>query len=177
MPAERAARRSGNPARSSGAPALGRRTYQKGLQTFVWKADDDNDDELSFDVFYRREGETAWKLLEERPDRPHPGVGHDSVPNGTYVIEGGRLGPPSNPRDTALDGELESGSFEIDNTPPAVTLGALRARRHARRRARSRCAMPIRAVTRVEYSLDAQRWQPAFSARRHPRRPAGTVRR
>src|SRR5204862_997298 len=26
------------------APALGRKVYQKGLQTFVWKADDENDD-------------------------------------------------------------------------------------------------------------------------------------
>ena len=44
-----------------GAPALGRRIYQKGLQTFVWKADDDNGDELSYDVFYRREGDTTWR--------------------------------------------------------------------------------------------------------------------
>src|SRR6266545_403877 len=28
---------------SGGTPALGRRIYQKGLQTFVWKADDEND--------------------------------------------------------------------------------------------------------------------------------------
>ena len=28
------------------SPALGRRIYQKGLQTFVWKADDENDDRL-----------------------------------------------------------------------------------------------------------------------------------
>ena len=30
--------------------SLGRRTYQKGLQTIVWRADDENDDELSYDV-------------------------------------------------------------------------------------------------------------------------------
>src|SRR5262249_30720161 len=43
---------------SAGAsPSLGRRTYQKGLQTLVWRADDENDDELVYDVMYRREGE------------------------------------------------------------------------------------------------------------------------
>ena len=36
---------------SGAAPALGRRIYQKGLQTFVWKADDENDDRLQYDVF------------------------------------------------------------------------------------------------------------------------------
>src|SRR5262249_48817601 len=40
----------------SGSPPLGRRTYHKSLQTLVWKADDENDDELSYDVLYRREG-------------------------------------------------------------------------------------------------------------------------
>ena len=40
-----------------GAPSLGRRLYQKGLQTFVWKAEDGNDDRLQYDVSYRREGE------------------------------------------------------------------------------------------------------------------------
>ena len=46
-----------------GAPPLGRRMFQRGLQTFEWKADDDNSDELSYDVFYRREGDTAWRSL------------------------------------------------------------------------------------------------------------------
>src|SRR5919202_5458723 len=45
--------------------SLGRRTYQKGLETLQWKADDENDDDLSYDVLYRREGETAWKTLRK----------------------------------------------------------------------------------------------------------------
>src|SRR6185295_3531571 len=47
---------------SSGA-ALGRRTYQQGLQTLVWRAEDGNGDTLSYDIMYRREGETAWRVL------------------------------------------------------------------------------------------------------------------
>jgi hypothetical protein len=44
----------------SQGPALGRRTYQKGLQTFQWKADDGNDDKLRLDILHRRESDTAW---------------------------------------------------------------------------------------------------------------------
>ena len=51
------------------SPSLGRRTYQKGLQTLVWKADDENDDDLVYDVLYRREGETAWKTLRKATTR------------------------------------------------------------------------------------------------------------
>src|SRR6185437_4632751 len=46
---------SASSAQSGSSPSLGRRIYQKGLQTFVWKADDDNEDKLQFDVMYRRE--------------------------------------------------------------------------------------------------------------------------
>src|SRR5438034_6136959 len=55
---------------SSGSPALGRRTYQKGLETLVWKADDENDDDLTYDVLYRRERETAWTPLRRRLTEP-----------------------------------------------------------------------------------------------------------
>ena len=52
-------------AQTGSSPSLGRRTYQKGLQTLVWRADDENDDELSYEVRYRREGETTWKVLRD----------------------------------------------------------------------------------------------------------------
>ena len=55
---------------SSSSPALGRRTYQKGLQTLVWRADDENDDDLVYDVLYRREGETEWTPLRRGLDEP-----------------------------------------------------------------------------------------------------------
>src|SRR5216117_1981391 len=53
------------PAQQGTPSSLGRRTYQKGLQTLVWKAADENDDDLVYDVLYRREGETAWKPLRK----------------------------------------------------------------------------------------------------------------
>src|SRR5213076_836731 len=53
------------PQGSGNSPALGRRTYQKGLQTLVWRADDENDDDLLYDVLFRREGEPTWKTLRK----------------------------------------------------------------------------------------------------------------
>ena len=61
--------------------ALGRRAYQKGLETLQWRADDENDDELVYDVLYRREGESSWKPLRR-------GVaGHDSRLGHEYGAE------------------------------------------------------------------------------------------
>ena len=64
-------------AQTGSSPSLGRRTYQKGLQTLVWRAGDENDDELSYEVRYRREGETTWKVLRESSRRADPRLGHD----------------------------------------------------------------------------------------------------
>ncbi|MCX6553109.1 MAG: hypothetical protein NTY02_19260, partial [Acidobacteria bacterium] len=37
----------------SSGPALGRRMYQKSLQSLLWRADDDNEDRRQYDVYYR----------------------------------------------------------------------------------------------------------------------------
>ena len=144
-----------------GAPALGRRIFQRGLQTFQWKAEDDNNDELSYDVFYRREGDTTWRTLKSDLRETLLVWDTSSVPNGTYVLKVSASDRKSNPADAALAGELESNSFEIDNVAPVVQVGPVR-------KDGARLVVPAdvrdgdSAVTKVEYSLDAQRWQPAF---------------
>jgi len=145
----------------AGGPALGRRIYQKGLQTFAWKADDDNGDELMYDVFYRREGETTWRVLKRELRETLLVWDTSSVPNGAYVLKVAASDTRANPPELALVGELESSSFEIDNVAPVVQPGTIR-------RDGTRFIVPAEirdtdsAITRVEFAVDAQRWQPAF---------------
>lgn len=138
-------------------PALGRRIYQKGLQTFVWRAEDQNDDRLQYDVFYRREGETAWRPLRRGLWDPIFVWDTTSVPDGTYVIKVEASDAPSNAPATALVGELESASFDIDNTPPRIEITA-----PAKPGSRT-IDFVVRddhsPIQRVEYSLDASRWR------------------
>jgi hypothetical protein len=143
------------------APALGRKIYQKGLQTFVWKAEDDNEDRLQFDVFYRREGETVWKPLKRGLWDPILVWDTTSVPDGTYYVKIAATDLPSNSPDTALLGELESVSFDVDNTPPAVEVqSAVRSGNNTVVKFTVRDEQS--AVSRVEYSLDGSRWQVAY---------------
>jgi sugar lactone lactonase YvrE len=143
------------------APALGRRMYQKGLQTFVWKAEDDNNDTLQYDIFYRREGETAWKVLKEDLWDPIFVWDTTSVPDGTYMIKVVASDAPSNSPAAALEGEMESTTFDVDNTPPRIELQPIR-------RERGRVTIPFvvrdeqSPVSRVEYSLDGSRWRVVY---------------
>jgi hypothetical protein len=142
-------------------PALGRRTYQKGLLTFVWRAEDENRDQLTYDVLYRREGDTAWKPLRRVIEDPIFVWDTTSVPNGRYVVQILASDLPSNAPDAALIGSLESTTFEIDNTPPVVTVSAVR-----RDANRTVIAFEVRdadsAVQKAEYSLDGDRWQTIY---------------
>ena len=146
---------------SGSAPALGRRIYQKGLQTFVWKAEDENDDRLQFDVLYRREGETAWKALHRALTDPIFVWDTTSVPDGTYFVKVAGSDAPSNSPGAALIGELESVGFDIDNTAPRIE-----AQPAARNGGKTTITFAVRdeqsPVQRVEYSLDASRWRVAY---------------
>ena len=64
--------------------------------TFVWRAEDDNGDELSYDMFYRREGETSWKLLKRGMSDQILVWDTTSVPNGRYTVRIVAADTPSN---------------------------------------------------------------------------------
>jgi hypothetical protein len=108
------------------AASLGRRTYQKNLQTIVWRAEDENDDDLVYDVLYRREGDTEWTPLRRGLDEPILVWDTTTVPNGTYFVRIVASDSPSNPADTVLAGERDSGAFQIDHTPPSISVGSVR---------------------------------------------------
>jgi hypothetical protein len=144
--------------RQGSTPPLGRRLYQKGLQTFVWKAEDGNDDRLQYDISYRREGDTAWRVLYRGGWDPIFVWDTTSVPDGTYIVKISASDAASNAPGTVLTGELESAAFDIDNTPPRVEVQPA-----ARAGSRTSIAFTVTdqqsAIQRVEYSLDASRWR------------------
>ena len=135
--------------------------YQKGLRTFVWRAEDDNKDEMTYDVFYRREGETSWKVLQRAVIDPITVWDTTSVPNGSYLLRVVASDAGSNSPSTALTGALESSAFDIDNAPPEITISSVR-----REGTRLVLEFDVRdeysAVQRADYSLDGDRWQTIY---------------
>jgi hypothetical protein len=143
------------------APALGRRAYQRGLLTLQWRGEDENRDELSYDVFYRREGETAWKPLRREMRDAILVWDTTSVPNGRYVVQVAVSDGPSNAPEFALSATTESAMFDIDNTPPTVVVTSVR-----RDGATTVLSFDVRdadsAVQKTEYSLDGDRWSALY---------------
>jgi sugar lactone lactonase YvrE len=152
----------GTPVTPSSGPALGRRLYQKGLQALAWKAQDDNDDRLVYDLQFREAGETSWHTLRSGVLDELLVWDTTSVPDGSYVVRVAASDRLSNTPEASLAGENESRAFDIDNTPPVITATVTAAAADSVIRVDVEDSHS--AVTQVEYSIDGGPWQQAFPA-------------
>lgn len=134
---------------------------QKGYQSVVWAAHDDNDDELIFSIYYRGEGEKNWRLLKDKIDQRFYSWDTSTMPDGAYTLKIFASDAPSNPPEEVLTAERESERFVVDNTPPVVEnlrTEAAAGEVHVRFDARDSAS----AITRCESSLDANDWETVF---------------
>jgi sugar lactone lactonase YvrE len=75
---------------------------QKGYQSVLWSAHDDNDDQLLFTIYYRGEGERDWRLLKDKITQRYYSWDATSMPDGAYYLKIVASDSPSNPASEAL---------------------------------------------------------------------------
>ena len=134
----------------------------KGYASVLWSAHDDNDDELTFSIYYHGEGEQNWRLLKDKIAQKYYSWDTTTMPDGAYYLKIVASDSPSNPTDQALTSERESDRFEVENTPPSI--GNLRAVAAAAGIARVtfEAASSASAIARARYSVDAGEWMIVF---------------
>lgn len=93
---------------------------EKGYQSVLWSAHDDNDDELRYAVYFRGEAEHEWKLLKDKLDQKFYSWDTTTLPDGAYYLKIVASDAVSNPPADALEVSRESERFEVDNTPPVI---------------------------------------------------------
>ena len=134
---------------------------QKGYQAVFWSAEDANDDELTYSIYYRGEDEKDWKLLKDKLDQKFYSWDTTSMPDGAYYLKIVASDERSNPPGDALTAERLSDRFVVDNTPPEIS--------GSRRRPSTAGGDPsvtvhfhatdaTSAIVRAQYSLDAGDW-------------------
>jgi len=136
-------------------------TLQKGFQSVVWTAHDENDDEMRYAVYFRGEHEHEWKLLKENLEQKFYSWDTTALPDGAYYLKVVATDTASNPPALALKTERESERFEVDNTPPVVedikvapASGKMTGGHPASFTARDVTS----AIERAQYSLDGGDW-------------------
>jgi hypothetical protein len=136
---------------------------QKGYQSVLWTADDANDDQLEFAIYFRGENETTWKLLKDKLDTRFYSWDTTSMPDGAYFLKIGASDAPSNPNGEGLSSERESDRFVVDNTPPSIaqlTADSV----SSGVRVRFQASASVSFISRAQYSLDAGDWSLVFPA-------------
>ena len=101
---------------------LGRQTFRKGIQTFVWRASDGNGDPLQYTVSVQHEGDGVWRELATALRETVFAWDTSRIPDGSYRIRVSATDGLSNSPDSALEGDRRSAIFKIDNTPPTITV-------------------------------------------------------
>jgi len=137
---------------------------QKGYQSVLWTADDANDDQLEFAVYFRGENETTWKLLKDKLDARFYSWDTTTMPDGAYNLKIVASDAPSNPSGEGMSSERESERFVVSNAPPAIAQLAADTVAGAAVRVRFQASAPVSFVARAQYSLDAGDWTLVFPA-------------
>ena len=135
---------------------------QKGFQAVLWSAEDVNDDELVYSVFYRGENEKDWKLLKDKLEQKFYSWDTNSMPDGAYYLKIVATDDKSNPPTETLKAERVSERFVVDNTPPAISQIASEPAPGAAGdpavTVRFRATDSASSIVRAQYSLDAGDW-------------------
>ncbi|MGA2373119.1 MAG: hypothetical protein ACLPPV_16685 [Candidatus Korobacteraceae bacterium] len=119
-----------------------------------WSAHDDNDDTLAYDIYYRGDGETRWKLLRQNIEERFINLDSDVFPDGGYTIRVVASDSPSHSAEDALTGEATSARFEVDNTPPQIE--SLKATADGGKiHVTFRAVDSFSPISHAEYSIDA----------------------
>ena len=139
-------------------------SLQKGYQSVLWTAEDANDDQLEFAIYFRGENESAWKLLKDKVDTRFYSWDTTTVPDGAYYLKIVASDAPSNPAGEGLTSERESDRFIVDNTPPAISGLTADPAGAAGVRVRFQASVPVSFISRAQYSLDAGDWTLVFPA-------------
>ena len=134
---------------------------QKGYQTVLWTAHDDNEDELHYAVYFRGEDEKEWKLLKDKLDQKFYSFDTTALADGAYYLKIVATDGPSNPPAAALTAERESERFEVDNTPPVVEelrVGPASGKMSGGHPVSFTARDATSAIERAQYSLDGGEW-------------------
>ena len=136
-------------------------TLQKGYQSVLWSAHDENDDELRYAVYFRGESEHEWKLLKDNLEQKFYSWDTTTMPDGAYYLKIVATDAPSNPPDVARKFERESERFEVDNTPPVIEglkVGPLSGKMSGGHPVSFTARDASTAIERAQYSLDGGDW-------------------
>ncbi len=132
--------------------------YAKGYITVRWSATDENSDTLVYRVEIQGKNELVWRLLKDNVLEKHFSFDGSAFADGQYRIRVTASDEPSNPSNQALSSSLVGDPFTIDNTPPELASGGMKAENN-QTVIRFTAKDALSWIDKAEYSINGSEWQ------------------
>ncbi len=97
-----------------------RRGLARPKRTITWETDDPDSDSVAFELYFKGDTETRWKLAARDLTESRYELDTRALADGWYSVRLVVSDRPDQPDGLALSTERTSRSFLIDNTPPQV---------------------------------------------------------
>jgi hypothetical protein len=134
----------------------------KGFQSVLWNAHDDNEDDLTFSVYYQQDGKTQWALLRSGITQHFYSWETTGMSDGAYRLKIVASDELSNPASDALQAERIGEAFKVDNTAPTLSDVHIRKAENGLRLA-FQAVDAHSIISRAEFSIDSdQQWKIAL---------------
>ena len=127
-----------------------------------WLATDPDEDELTYALYFRGEGEAEWKLLEEDLKQNYFQLESSSLPDGRYRLKVVASDATVNPPALTKNDEVVSAPFLVDSIPPQVEAQQTKSENLAAT-TRFRAWDQTSVLTRAEFAVDAEPLRPLLS--------------
>jgi hypothetical protein len=126
-----------------------------------WTASDPNDDELTFNLYCKKEGWKDWVLLEENYDKSHYDWDTTAIPSCLYQIKVIASDRKDNAAEDALTAERISTPVPVTHLPPSVTVKAVGFENGAAI-IEATATDPYVRLTEASFAVDGKRWTNVF---------------
>jgi sugar lactone lactonase YvrE len=126
-----------------------------------WNATDPNDDELSYSLYFRKDGWKEWVLLEENLERKDYDWDTTGIPSGLYQLKVVASDRHDNAPEEALTAERISAAVPVTQVPPTVAV-KLAATEGDRVVIEATATDPYVRLTEASYAINGKRWVNVF---------------
>ncbi len=128
---------------------------------FKWSATDANEDEVTFDVYARKDGWKDWVLLEEDYEKKEYDWDTTSAPSGVYRLKVVASDRRDNAAEDALTHERISEPFVVSHQPPAVALKVTSADGDGAA-LEATAVDPLVRLTSASFAVNGKKWTNVF---------------
>lgn len=122
----------------------------------TWIASDPESDSLAYDLYLRAESDSRWVRIAEQLAEARFELDTRALPDGWFELKVVASDRPARSAQAALEGELVSSAFLVDNTPPRVI--DLKVRNG---QAQFSAVDELSAIRACRISVNAGEWKPA----------------